>query len=219
MNSHLKAIVLAAAMLGGGYSQASAIVVAGFSDGLFNAPGPSNNPFQTIGAGPMAMGPWSVTGNSVDLIGNYWTAPPTGGNSVDLNGNGQGGISQTFWIGPGSYVLGFYLSGNPDGLPTTKTVDVEIAPVADPIFTYSATIDGNHNISYDFHTIDFSTSAAEFVTLSFASQDPGPYGAVIGGVTISAVPEPSTWAMMILGFCGIGFMTYRRKARGTLRVV
>ncbi|MGA7015652.1 MAG: PEPxxWA-CTERM sorting domain-containing protein, partial [Pseudolabrys sp.] len=28
--------------------------------------------------------------------------------------------------------------------------------------------------------------------------------------TVSAVPEPSTWAMMILGFFGIGFMAYRR---------
>jgi hypothetical protein len=27
----------------------------------------------------------------------------------------------------------------------------------------------------------------------------------------NAVPEPSTWAMMILGFAGIGFMVYRRK--------
>lgn len=27
----------------------------------------------------------------------------------------------------------------------------------------------------------------------------------------SAVPEPSTWAMMILGFCGLGFMAFRRK--------
>jgi hypothetical protein len=27
----------------------------------------------------------------------------------------------------------------------------------------------------------------------------------------SAVPEPSTWAMMILGFAGIGFMAYRRR--------
>jgi len=26
-----------------------------------------------------------------------------------------------------------------------------------------------------------------------------------------AVPEPSTWAMLILGFIGIGFMAYRRK--------
>jgi hypothetical protein len=28
---------------------------------------------------------------------------------------------------------------------------------------------------------------------------------------ISAVPEPSTWAMMILGFAGLGFMAYRRR--------
>lgn len=29
----------------------------------------------------------------------------------------------------------------------------------------------------------------------------------------SGVPEPSTWAMMILGFCGIGFMAYRGKSK------
>jgi PEP-CTERM motif len=28
---------------------------------------------------------------------------------------------------------------------------------------------------------------------------------------VAAVPEPSTWAMMILGFFGLGFMAYRRK--------
>jgi hypothetical protein len=27
------------------------------------------------------------------------------------------------------------------------------------------------------------------------------------------VPEPSTWAMMILGFAGVGFMAYRRKPK------
>ena len=32
----------------------------------------------------------------------------------------------------------------------------------------------------------------------------------------SAVPEPSTWAMMILGFAGIGFMAYRRRKPATL---
>jgi len=38
-----------------------------------------------------------------------------------------------------------------------------------------------------------------------------------GMLTISpAVPEPSTWAMMILGFAGIGFTAYRRKARPAL---
>jgi PEP-CTERM motif len=28
---------------------------------------------------------------------------------------------------------------------------------------------------------------------------------------VEGVPEPSTWAMMILGFAGIGFMAYRRR--------
>jgi len=31
-----------------------------------------------------------------------------------------------------------------------------------------------------------------------------------------AVPEPSTWAMMILGFAGVGFMAYRRKSKVAL---
>jgi hypothetical protein len=33
---------------------------------------------------------------------------------------------------------------------------------------------------------------------------------------VTAVPEPSTWAMMILGFAGIGAMTYRRRRTATL---
>jgi PEP-CTERM motif len=39
-------------------------------------------------------------------------------------------------------------------------------------------------------------------------QDPVPAG---------AIPEPSTWAMMVLGFFGVGFMAYRRKSRTGLR--
>ncbi len=49
---------------------------------------------------------------------------------------------------------------------------------------------------------DFSV----FVTL--------PDGFSIEGV--AAIPEPSTWAMMILGFAGIGFMSYRRKSKPVL---
>jgi hypothetical protein len=35
--------------------------------------------------------------------------------------------------------------------------------------------------------------------------------------TVGAIPEPSTWAMMILGFAGVGFMTYRRRNQTALR--
>jgi len=56
----------------------------------------------------------------------------------------------------------------------------------------------------------------------------GPAGAIFSGTqygstdwasaNISAVPEASTWAMMILGFLGVGFVSYRRKSKSTFRL-
>jgi hypothetical protein len=41
----------------------------------------------------------------------------------------------------------------------------------------------------------------------------------ISGVNgVGAIPEPSTWAMMILGFMGIGFVAYRRKSHTSFRL-
>jgi hypothetical protein len=34
----------------------------------------------------------------------------------------------------------------------------------------------------------------------------------------AAAPEPATWAMMILGFVGVGFMAYRRKNTSVFRI-
>ncbi len=36
---------------------------------------------------------------------------------------------------------------------------------------------------------------------------------------VGSVPEPSTWAMIMLGFFGIGFVAYRRKGKPALRLV
>ncbi len=44
-------------------------------------------------------------------------------------------------------------------------------------------------------------------------------GTLIRGVAfapVADVPESSTWAMMILGFAGVGFMSYRRKSKPAL---
>ncbi len=38
-------------------------------------------------------------------------------------------------------------------------------------------------------------------------------------LTAAAVPEPSTLAMMLLGFLGLGVLTYRRKNQPALRAV
>jgi hypothetical protein len=34
-------------------------------------------------------------------------------------------------------------------------------------------------------------------------------------VTVSGVPEPSTWAMLLIGFAGVGFLAYRRRHQFT----
>jgi hypothetical protein len=40
----------------------------------------------------------------------------------------------------------------------------------------------------------------------------------LGGNITTATPEPSTWAMMILGFAGVGFMACRRNNKPELRL-
>jgi hypothetical protein len=59
-------------------------------------------------------------------------------------------------------------------------------------------------------------------TLTFAySSLPGPNHAGFQGlgdegwgvqnVAVSAIPEPSTWAMLVIGFCSLGLLAYRKK--------
>ncbi|SHK60508.1 PEP-CTERM protein-sorting domain-containing protein [Bradyrhizobium lablabi] len=64
-----------------------------------------------------------------------------------------------------------------------------------PITSVTISVD-NTGFFEEFKQVDFSLFT-----------DPG----------ISSVPEPSTWAMMILGFAGVGFMAYRRKSKPTLK--
>jgi hypothetical protein len=59
-----------------------------------------------------------------------------------------------------------------------------------------------------FETVTFSDSASN--SFEFL---PGALPAAVNGV-----PEPSTWAMLILGFCGVGFMAHRRRATLAFRL-
>lgn len=66
-----------------------------------------------------------------------------------------------------------------------------------------------------------TTSAPSFITGSFDltgfNSDSVPSATLV--ISVAAVPEPSTWAMMILGFTGLGFMAYRRKCRPARQIV
>jgi hypothetical protein len=76
-------------------------------------------------------------------------------------------------------------------------------------------------LSFDFGAGDtFKISdlgVGQFVLSNHAELDVGTAGAGERNsstiLAVAAVPEPSTWAMMILGFACVGFMAYRRKGQ------
>jgi hypothetical protein len=84
-------------------------------------------------------------------------------------------------------------------------------------FSYDPT-DANYLLSASSFTLSTRTSgnggtpALFAVDITNIEGETGPVGAL---TFTNAVPEPSTWAMMILGFFGVGFMAYRRKNQGS----
>jgi hypothetical protein len=73
-----------------------------------------------------------------------------------------------------------------------------------------------HLFTYDGGTFLFSVNDVSLT----AGGEAGNSIAFSGQILVTAVPEPSTWAMMILGFMGVGFMAYRRRsAMSGLRLV
>jgi hypothetical protein len=79
----------------------------------------------------------------------------------------------------------------------------------DPNFsTFLSILVGNPvsgSVKDQYNALNHGTPYAGFPTAGF-------WTASFPTVT-PAVPEPSTWAMMLLGFCGLGYMAYRRKSQ------
>jgi PEP-CTERM motif-containing protein len=73
--------------------------------------------------------------------------------------------------------------------------------------------DGNQQADTSNRYITFSNLTFDEVILS-SSQNAFEFTNVA-----AAAPEPATWAMMILGFSGVGFLAYRRKTSARFRIV
>jgi choice-of-anchor C domain-containing protein len=173
----------------------------------------ANPGFRTIPGGSGAsITDWTVTG-SIDWINGYWQAQ-SGTHSVDLNGNAVGGISQMIETVIGqAYALSFYLSGNPDGAPGVKTVLVGAGETSSS-FSFSGGSTRPSPMNWQLNTL-FFTAANTNTLISFTSTT-GPqccWGPALDNVAVQAVPELSTWAMMLLGFAGVGFVAYRRSKK------
>lgn len=94
--------------------------------------------------------------------------------------------------------------------------------------TFDATLTGMLNPGNGNGTVTINFGGAQLITFAGGSFNltvddlsltktnlSDPITGHISDLVITGVPEPSTWAMMILGFAGIGYMTYRRKRHAT----
>jgi hypothetical protein len=104
-----------------------------------------------------------------------------------------------------SVTMSFYADATNAGLLTTllgTTSSTTVGPIGGAVNTLTPFLtDG-----------PFSLTAEIDVTAL------GPGAKLSADNSVSAVPETSTWAMMILGFMGIGFLAYRRKSGPNFRI-
>ena len=76
-------------------------------------------------------------------------------------------------------------------------------------------------VSSDFSPGITSSFGGGTITVDWVGTNTGgvTFTAVFDASTVSTVPEPSTWAMMLLGFAGLGFAGYRRNGKSRLEGV
>jgi hypothetical protein len=129
--------------------------------------------------------------------------------------------NSTFW-----YITGFSATNPAAGGPgATETTTVtgwqafnsgtNLVGTPDAAFAYFNVTTGLTNDIAPGTSNDgffFSVPEASVFTLFLTDANGDKTQVVLG------VPEPSTWAMMILGFLGVGGMTYRRRKSATIAV-
>lgn len=99
-----------------------------------------------------------------------------------------------------------------------------------PLSTAKTGTDHYVSVALNSDGLDFLNSAAggSIVLGGIVTGGPGIQEAIFGGTpegpiafldigVAGAVPEPSTWAMLILGFAGVGAMAFRRSRNGEAR--
>lgn len=156
------------------------------ADGSLETPRVKPNTFQTFTAGQF-LGPWKVTIGSVDLKdAGYWQAAK-GKQSMDLNGNETGAVSQTFATVTGTaYTVRYALAGNSDGqAPAVKTGTVLIDGQNVQDLSFDATGKTHTDMGYVTRQVHF-VATGKSTTLTFASTTPNAGGPVIDDVTVIA---------------------------------
>jgi choice-of-anchor C domain-containing protein len=208
--SVLKTTLLAAACVAA-CGLATSAGAAAFTNGSFEQ-GVDAGSFVTLNGGSTGVTGWVVGGDSIDYIGNYWQAED-GGRSIDLSGNANGSISQTFDTVAGqNYAVTFFLAGNPDGGPAAKLeiTSADGGQQQQSLFTVTGS-DSRANMGWTEFSYKFLATGSS-TTLAFASATGTAFGPALDNVSVSAaVPEPTSWALMLVGFGGLGAVLRRQR--------
>jgi hypothetical protein len=139
-----------------------------------------------------------------------------GGQFLLISGTGTSSEAGTLTLEtPGTYINTLTPSVN-------LTSDNLLSPSSNPVLTGGGIIFAGSALPSNSEFINIFANGSSY---DYFNNFSGPFPAVNGTLDsftvteVAAVPEPCTWAMMILGFCGLGFMAYRRKQNGpSLRV-
>ena len=163
-------------------------------------------------------------GSAADAVGNFsFTTSMSGAQLDNLAPNTDITNSVTSFQFPVNFTLSQDQLGFPIGEhEPTGSATVMIGTNATGQIT-SWTISEGYFAAYPItefsatYTVT-TTNTADTVSL-LADNDLGfaPPGYTTGtgsfGPAVAAVPEPSTWAMMLIGFLGLGVMAYRRRTQ------
>ena len=204
----IRSLIVAAGLAVGvcGSAQAAVIFQDSFSTTL------SNTNWATIGNAQIVAAPGG--GNALNF-----RATQAGGDllSTIIAGSGPGTYNMSFQYFCASAECGGYVGLIPgldatSTLPSTAGTDQWLIADSNTYFTPFKIINngGWTNVSFNFKV----TSPGAFgLKLEDFNQAGGniPGDAYFRDLTVSSVPEPSTWAMIILGFVGMGFIARRRK--------
>jgi len=153
---------------------------------------------------------WQVNKTyGVELRNNVAGAAFDGVNFVELDTTGNSWISQTFDTTIGqSYKVSFYFS--PRAGVAADSNDISALINGATALTASGSgvgASGNVWKEYSFNFV----AAGDLSTLGFkAGGLSNSYGGSLDNVSVTAVPEPSSWATMLVGLLGLGAMTRRR---------
>jgi len=173
--------------------------------------------------------PNSVGSPSVDLVGGslFGNLAPNGSNApsplatsnfnaVDLDGTTGSGnlpageLQSKDSLLLGNYHVSFWLSGNQRDDLTPKITLFSIGGIPLEVLAPSDTQHYTHYV-FDFKGVQGQVAFTEFGPSNQVGNLLADVNITQTNGTIAPVPEASTWAMLLLGFVGIGLLSYRGK--------